>query len=110
MAQDFLIMKEKFTIYRIKSIRCINLEYFFCIFPVKHFVNGVDSFFTSDVLPYIKLNDPVVFKTFLQRIFISIFPMMHLNTSLIPAGLTSGCASKGIILHATKAIRYFILT
>ena len=54
--------------------------------------------------------DPVTFKTYLLRGFITTFPMTRLTTSTILIGLTPDYLSKGINLNAKKASGCFAVS
>lgn len=99
ISTEFLTYEEKLHNLSIESVRWINIEDCYCIFLVKHFVNGLDSCFSSVVLPYTKSQS-------LLGGFITIFPIIRLNTFPI---LTPVSLFKDINLHANKMSTFFTI-
>ena len=106
ISTEFLTYEEKLHNLSIESVRWINIEDCYCILLVKHFVNGLDSCFSSVVLPYTKSQLSVVFKTSLLGGFITIFPIIRLSTFPI---LTPVSLFKDINLHANKMSTFFTI-
>ena len=106
ISTEFLTYEEKLHNLSIESVRWINIEDCYCIFLVKHFVNGLNSCFSSVVLPYTKSQLSVVFKTSLLGGFITIFPIIRLSTFPI---LTPVSLFKDINLHANKMSTFFTI-
>lgn len=89
---------------RVKSIRCINHEDSFCIFFVKHFVNSMDSSFTSGTLSFTKLQwSGSVWDICLEKFYYNFSNGECQNFPDSYGSYTRLFFSKSIDVHAKKA-------